>query len=310
MPSLISRRFLLALGCLSAATSAFSAPANAQLGALRRAAERRVEQKAEDRVQVANLIEPTFDNTTLEITPERLERYTAAMEKLKADRAANRARYEAMQTHRSALIDSSNAVENRKETETYNRATQAYESCRSDVLRDIRRAAEASNEALAERMRRDPIGMQQDPKVKEMMAALQEMAAAQRSNDTAAVRRATERMHKMGAAEPDSAGVDRAAAAKCGARPAKPGSLVRAEEMRERAAAIDKAANELNRSSGGVSGALVGMTDAQAKMMWERIQSWLWGMRQDAAITRTFTRAEYDQLVASRGKLQRAFSGS
>ncbi|MDZ7630356.1 MAG: hypothetical protein U5K74_03065 [Gemmatimonadaceae bacterium] len=96
-----------------------STPLQAQFGGLRRAVERRVEQKAEDRAQAANLIQPTFDQTTIEITAERLDRYVAAMEKLKARRAVNRQRYEVLQTQRSALIDSSNAADNQRDRQAY-----------------------------------------------------------------------------------------------------------------------------------------------------------------------------------------------
>jgi len=52
------------------------------------------------------------------------------------------------------------------------------------------------------------------------------------------------------------------------------------------------------------------MTDLQARMMWERVQSWLNGMQKAAPITRTFTKAEYDLLVSRRSDLRKAFSGS
>ena len=52
------------------------------------------------------------------------------------------------------------------------------------------------------------------------------------------------------------------------------------------------------------------MTSVQARMFWERIASWLAGMRQDVPITRTFTKSEYDLLTARRSALRRAFSGS
>ena len=115
MSRLLSRRDRVALCCVLLSSVGLVLPVQAQLGGLRRAVERRVEQKAEDRVQVANLIEPTFDQTTLEITAARLDRYQAAMTALRSQRAANRQRYEAMQTQRSATADSANQADNQAE---------------------------------------------------------------------------------------------------------------------------------------------------------------------------------------------------
>ena len=115
-------------------------------------------------------------------------------------------------------------------------------------------------------------------------------------------------MRVMGAAG-DSASLDRAAVAKCGARPAKPASMVRAEAFRARADSSLKIANGLIGDFGCPRGTEVRLTDLQAKMFCERITSWLNGMRQDALITRTFTKAEYDLLVARRRGLRAVASG-
>lgn len=300
----------LAIGCLLAAAVVLAAPAQAQLGALRRAAERRVEQKAEDRVQAANLIEPVFDNTTLEITPQRLDRYLAAMMTVKAQRGANRQRYEAMQTQRSALMDSANAAGNDRERQAYERADNTYGQCRQEVRSAAEAEQEKKAEALQQRMQRDPIGAQSDPQVKQMMGLVQEMGAAQQRGDTAALRSAQERMTTMFGVATDSVSLDRRANPKCGARPARPASMVRADAFRARADSVEREARALNSASGGVKGAEVGMTDVQARMFWERIASFLAGMRNEAPISRTFSKAEYELLVAKRTEVRRAFSGS
>ncbi len=288
-----------------------AAPAHAQLGGLRRAVERRVEQKAEDRAGAANLIPPTFDATTIEITAERLDRYTAAMEKLKAQRSANRARYELVMATQSATADSVRIFEGQPAYDAYRKATDRYGDCRSEV----RRASEAESERrMAEftaRMQRDPVGMQNDPKVKEIVGIMQTMATAQQRGDTAALARAQQRyLTVMGVPGDDSTSLDRVAVPKCGARPAKPTAVLRAEALGARADSLRKSADALVSTSGGVKGSEVGMTDVQARMFWERIQSWLNGVQQAAVITRTFTQAEYGLLVARRDSLRRAFSGS
>jgi hypothetical protein len=310
MPPRHSRPTSSALICLSLATALVAVPAHAQLGALRRAAERRVEQKAEDRVQAANLIEPTFDNTTVEITAERLDRLQSALERAKSRRAAERQRYEQLMAQSNALADSARAVENERERQAYERAGTTYSECRSGVTRALNAEHERKVADIQARMQRDPIGAQNDPKVKEMMALLQEFAAAQQRGDAAAIERAQARMMSVMSAVTDSASVDRAAAPKCGARPTRPMSLVRTEALRARSDSAQQAANALLTAAAKVKGAEIGTTDVQASMIEERIKSLLAGMRQDAPITRTFTKAEYDLLVARRGALQRAYRGS
>jgi hypothetical protein len=284
-------------------------PVHAQLGALRRAAGKAVEQKAEDRSQVAMLIEPTFDATTIEITTERLDRYTAAMLQLKSQRAARQQRYDQMQTEINALTDSAQASDNDRDRNNFERSSTTYSECRSGVQKGADAAMEQRTREMTAKMQRDPVGAQSDPRIKEMMAAVQAMGVAQQSGDAAAIKRAQDNLMRITGAVPDSASLDRAAAAKCGARPAKPASMVRREAFQARADSTRTAANALMSSSGGVKGNDVGMTDLQAHMFWERIMSWLNGMRQDALITRTFTKAEYDLLVARRRELRAAFSG-
>jgi hypothetical protein len=148
-------------------------PVQAQLGALRRAAGKAVEQKVEDRSQVAMLIEPTFDATTIEITPERLDRYSAAMQALKAQRAARQQRYDQMQTQINALNDSARALDNERERNTFERNSTTYSECRSSVQKAADATVERKQEEMIARMQRDPIGAQNDPKLKEMMTVIQ-----------------------------------------------------------------------------------------------------------------------------------------
>lgn len=291
------------------AASVLAAPAHAQLGGLRRAVERRVEQKAEDRTQAAMLVEPTFDNTTIEITAERLDRYQAAMERMKAQRAANRQRYDQMQVQRNALADSSRMVKNDREESAYGRATDTWDQCASHAREERDKAAEAQSQAMVARFQSNPMGAQNDPKVKQMMAAMQEMAAAQQRGDAAAVQRIQERIANLMGATTDSNVVNREIRTKCGPKPAKPASMVRADAYAAKGDSVDKASQALLQSA-TPKGADVGMTDVQARMMWERIASWLVGMRQDAPITRTFSKGEYDLLVERRGALKKAFAGS
>ncbi len=300
----------VSIACLGLALAFNSIPANAQLGALRRAAERRVEQKAEDREQVANLITPQFDSTTLEITPARLDTYTAAMERVQAMRAQRQQEYAALNNLASAQRDSAEKVFDRDENREYEQASVRYGTCRSESREAAERESERKMQEFAERMQRNPIGMQSDPKVKSMVALMQEISAASARGDQAASDRAAARLNVlMGITASDSASIDRAAAPRCGARPAKPASTLRYEALRVRADSSEARGRALQ-GSGGVRGADVGMSQRQSRMFWERVASWLNGMSEQAPITRTFTREEYDLLVQRRGALRKAFNGA
>jgi hypothetical protein len=303
-------RRALPLVAVALLSSTFTTPVQAQLGALRRAAERRVEQKAEDRVTQATLIPPTFDATTIEITAERLDRYIAAMEARKAMMASNRQRYERMQEEISGLRESAQRSDNAKERDAYESAGMRYADCRGDVVTAMEEEAERQTQAMQQRMMTDPLGAQRDPKVKQLMAVISAVAAAQQSGDTAAIRRATERMGAVMGVTIDSAAIDRKAIPKCGARPVKPRSMLITDSLSHRADSVSKAANALVSSSGGVKGSEVGTTDAQAWTIWERIQSWLNGVQDGAPITRTFSKEEYQQLLAKRAAVRKAFANS
>jgi hypothetical protein len=300
----------VSIACLGLALAFNSIPANAQLGALRRAAERRVEQKAEDRVQVANLIAPQFDSTTLEITPARLDTYTAAMERVQAMRAQRQQEYAALNNLASAQRDTAERMFDREESRAYEQASTRYSACRNEAREAAERESERKMQEFAERMQRNPIGMQSDPKVKSMVALMQEISTAQTRGDQAASDRAAAKLHVlMGITASDSASIDRAVTPRCGARPTKPASLLRHAAMRLRADSTEERARSLQ-GGGGVRGADVGMSQRQSRMFWERVASWLNGMSERAPITRTFTREEYDLLVQRRGALRKAFSGA
>jgi hypothetical protein len=291
-------------------TCALSLPASAQFGALRRAAERRVEQKADDQANVGMLIEPTFDNTTIEITEERLDKYQAAMQQRGAAAAANRAAADAARNRANSMRDSARAIDKPAERSAYERNAQRYSDCRNDVKQALDAAAQKKSEAVMMQMQSNPSAAQTDPKLKEIFALVQEMGAAQARGDAAGTQRAQARLQSLMSVVTDSAEIDRSAQAKCGARPVRPASMVQSDALTARADTIERGAPGQGGAGSGVAGAAVGMTDLQSRMFWERIQSWLSGMRKNAPITVTFTRNEYNLLVARRGALRKAFSGA
>ena len=169
-----------------AAGALLATPASAQFGGLRRAVERRVEQKVDDKANVAMLVDPTFDATTVEITAARLDRYIPAMEQMKSQREANRKRYEELQTQRSAYVDSARMVSNDRERNAYQTATQRWDECASNARRESEDANEKRMQEMMMRFQANPAAGQNDPKIKAIIAAMQEMGAAQQRGDQAA----------------------------------------------------------------------------------------------------------------------------
>ena len=310
MRALPFSRALVPLVLVICSAMAVSVPVHAQLGGLRRAAERRVGQKVDDQSNVAMLVEPTFDNTTIEITAARLDTYQAAMEKRKAQAAQNRAAAEALAQRANATRDSARILDKPAVRDAYERAASRYEDCRNQVQHEQDAAKVQKTRAMMAQMQVNPTAAQSDPKIKEMMALTQEMGAAQARGDTAATQRAMARLQAIFGGVTDSAGIDRSAVAKCGARPVKPAGMLAAAAMNARADTLEADGRAQSGSGVGVRGAEVGMSDVQSRMFWERIQSWLAGMRKDAPITVSFTRSEYDLLVLRRAALRKAFNGS
>jgi hypothetical protein len=288
--------------------SAASSGASAQLGGLRRAVERRVEQKAEDKAAIGMLVEPTFDATTIEITAERLNRFMPMMEQRRADAAARRQAADDRQSLLVAIRDSASQANERGNRREFERQASRYATCRSAYRDSLETASERRQQELQQRMQANPLAAQSDPQFKRMMALGAQIADAQQRGDTAAVTRLTGQMMGIfgSAALVDSAALDRSAVPKCGARPAKNADLVKADRYEARAAEM---ARESSSGRNPFVGSSVGMTDAQARMFWERVQSWLNGMRREAPVTVTFTRAEYELMVSRRGELRKAFSG-
>ena len=304
------RRTLAPFTFVLFASLAVASTASAQLGALRRAAERRVEKKADDRIGAATLIEPTFDNTTLEITAERLDKYQAAMEQRKAQQVQNRAAYEAIDKRASATRDSARIFDNQREREAYESQVSRYDECRSGIRTGIEAAQEKKAQDIIARMQANPMAAQNDPQMKRIMTVMQELALAQQKGDAAATQVAMAKYAEIMGGATDSVSLDRAAATKCGGRPSRPASMLRYAQLNARADSLNRVGQELLGANTGVKGAAVGMTDIQARMFWERIASWLVGMRDDAPITKTFSKSEYDLLVARRSVLRKAWYGS
>lgn len=305
-------RFALGAAAV-AAVVLVPAAAQAQFGALRRAVERKTEEKVaqrvDDKTNVGLLQEPTFDATTVELTDALLDRYLAAAEQLRGRRAERQAAAQLVFARYEAQRDSADRLDDPAGRQRHDRVRAAWDDCRGTVDGAMRREAERKQEATVARLQANPMSAMNDPQMKQMTALNERLAAAQARGDEAEARRILVQLQNMFGAV-DSVSVERAAVAKCGARPEAPAWIARQAAVRLRA---DSSYAEFQRRSreGGRPGAVdLKLTPTQAAMVNERLASWLAGMRPDAPVTVRFTRGEYDRLVARRDALKRAVYGS
>ncbi len=302
---------------VAAALLAVALPLHAQFGALRRAVEQkageRVEQRADDRANVALLQPPTFDGTTVELTDAILDGYVAAYTRLGATRATRQAEADRLHALASAQEDSARAIESRNERDRqrHERSADTWRTC-ADRVRDERdAAAEKAAEAFAARLQANPVAAQNDPTMRKATELMTRMAAAQSRGDGKEVERIQGELQKVlgSIGTADSASTATATRTRCGAEPATPAWVVQATALHERSRATRALANAKTASAGRPSAADLGLTDVQAAMVEERIASWLGGMRASAPLTVRFTRAEYDRLVSRRDAIRRAKRG-
>lgn len=300
-------RVVVAAGLLVAA-----APLHAQFGALRRAVEKkageRVEQSVEDRANVAMLQPPTFDATTVELTDDILDRWVAAQEAIRSQRAAQQGGVDRLQAEEAARMDSAAALERPDERRRYDQERERYTQCENGVRNAADADAQRTQQALEARMKADPMRAMNDPQVKRITEAMQAMAEAQARGDTAAARRHHDAFIRAAGGQ-DEAGFRRTVATRCGAAPSEPRWIATQTALRMRAdSSRAKAARGMSVLA-RPTGAALGVSDVAAAMVDERIMSFLAGMRPAAPITVRFTKKEYDRLTSRRPELVRARRG-
>lgn len=289
-----------------------TAPLEAQLGGLiRRATERKAEEKAtekvEDRANVGMLSDPVFDGTTVELTDALLDRYVAAATKARDARAARQAESQALLDRAIAIEDSGRALENPADRQRFYDAERRWSDCADEAREAEREAAEKRMEAMQARIMANPMAAQNDPTFKKMAQLMQRMSAAQGRGDQAEVERLQGELQRtMQGMVGDSASAAKAVTAKCGARVTQPAWMLRQEALKARGDSLRRVSSAMVTSA--PTAAELGVTARQAAMVHERIASWLNGMRRDAPLTTRFTRAEYDRLVARRAALRRVVS--
>jgi hypothetical protein len=305
-PPIVRASALLMVACLVAA------PVQAQFGALRRAVERKVEDKANenvaDRTNVGMLRDPTFDGTTVELTDALLDRYLTVLEGNRTQRAARQAEARAVRARAQAIADSASALDDPGGRRAYEDATERFDACRDKIADALQAEADKRFEAVRRRMETNPITAMNDPQLRKLVELQTTMQGAAARGDTVGERKAfTELRELMGM--PDSASLDKRAAPTCGARPAVPAWIARQKRMTERSDSLRSVADAMGMNAARPTGKELGISETAAAAMDERIISWLSGMRPDAPVTVRFTRAEYDRLLARRDKLRKARYG-
>lgn len=304
-----------------AVVMAVPATSHAQFGALRRAVERKageqVDQRVDDKANLALLQEPTFDGTTVELTDALLDRYIAGLERIKATRAQRRAESDRLMASYEAQRDSAQALAdaNRADRARFDARNATFDECRTRFEGEREELLEAAMEKIGERLQRrmqaNPTGTGGDAAIQRLAQAAQRFSEALATGDSVAVRKAQlDMLAGEGMLTPaEKAKLSRTLAAACGAPTPKPTWMVQQEALEGRAQATRERHRLAGLAAGKPSGADLGLTDVQAAMVDERIQSWRGGMRRDAPLTTRFTRQEYDRLVSRRSAIERAMRG-
>lgn len=298
-----------------------AAPAQAQFGALRRAVERKageaVEQKAEDKAGVAMLQQPTFDATTVELTDALLDKYVAGLAQVQAQRAASRAEYDRLYAIEQAQQDSAQRLwsANRADGQRYEEAKGRYDDCANRYESEREELVSAAMDKLSARLERqltgNPMAAANDPNIRRLSEQMQRYTTAVSTGDTIVMKKAVaELLAGQGVLTPaEKAKVDRTLASVCGPAVKEPAWMVAQQALNARAQATRAARINLAQGAGRPTGAALGVSETQAAMVHERIQSWRNGMNPNAPLTVRFSREEYRRLLARRAAIEKASEG-
>ncbi len=237
---------------------------------------------------------PTFDDVTLELTSERLDKIVAGLQ-VARDANAKRA---GMLAHQQQMQDMISA--------TYDKYGKAIDETRGkrDLVRNcwddfLSKRRESREDEMRQSMMSDPAKRQK------MMEMSQAMAKAQQSGNQAEVERIQGQMMQMfGLSHADSV----AAQQRCGAIPPVHPMQVRIDSLQAGVQKADKDMRALDEKSSAAEAKASEMTIPQFAMARERIEMWL-AKGTGPARRSGVTAGEMQALDAHRQALEDALSG-
>ena len=276
--------------------------ATAQLGGLvKKARDKAVESQVEKRVGATTSASadaaPKFDDTTVELTNERVAQMIRGLSAGRAILEARTplfARRDEAYKRRAELSDA-----NEKALDAYTVKRDESQRCRSNAMyasRETRRkATDARNKELSAKAMNDPAYRQ---KIMELMPKI---TAAQQKGDTAEVKKL---MAQMGVGEDDTKADTAAADAKCGKEPAKPAALVEMDKLDADAQKLSDDIRKMEEQAAATEQKESGLTERQFMMARERIEAYLSAVKYKAN-PGGFSAAERDALGARRADLEK-----
>jgi hypothetical protein len=245
----------------------FVAPAHAQgLGGL---IKKKVDKATGNNpAQQAAVAPPVFDNVTLEITQERIQKLTAAKQAVRqfAEGPTGPAAYE----KQIQPLDNRQVAIYQKQVDAINAWDQKrrdYENCVDSVLGAI---SQRKQSQFQSQMLSDPASMQK------MMQLSQQMMAAQQKGDTAAIRKITEQIDRMKA--PTKA--DSAEAEKHCSYPTPPPLVKEWVGLKRQIDSLNNLKQDAENKQAKIEEPISGMNPRQSAMFCERIKQYVQQLKQ------------------------------
>jgi len=255
-------RALLRAALLVACTATV---AQAQLGGLlKKAVEKKVSTKVEDKVAPGEEAPPLAGEPVSAAALDQLLKGLAVEVSSGQEYAAAHERLLKKQDEWRAADQAA-----RPDEEAQAKARSKTESCMYPLLRKLE---EQHQDAIQERMSHLGSDAKSQEFVKQYAALSQQMAAAQRKQDTAATTRVIRDMNKLMGLD---AAADSAVARKtCGAPPAPTPAMVRAAALRKEADDLQEQARALEAGRAARAAAAAGMTVKEYATARERLYTW------------------------------------
>lgn len=269
-------------------------PAQAQLGGLMKKAKDKVAKEVGDKSGASATLDGedvTFDATTVELTPERLDGMVQALQASRAklsERPALMARRDATAAKLAEHLE-----KHSREIDRAREERSKVTSCRDDAFRKVE---EASAEGMSARFMASPALRQK------MQDISQRLATAQQKGDASEIQKLQGELQALVApSAADSAKVNKA----CGAIPPEAGAEREASSLQNERSRLDKEIRSMEQGAAAEASKASGLSPLAYAMATDRIQMYLSRAKSNSP-QRGLTSSEIKALNARRSDLEKA----
>jgi hypothetical protein len=263
-----SRAFVLLLTAFALGTSV----AQAQIPNIRRKAKEAGQQAATGQQPQQRLPPPKFDNTMLELNPQVVARLIKGLEARSTARGAGGLTAGELRTRSSAATEEAFNLNNQhsEDRTQWMNANREAETCVSDELDKMK---QRHDQEMQQRMASITRSTANNTKfIQDYAAAGQELQQATMSHDTAAQRRATEKMNKLVGLDPAADSAKARAACRV---PAVPAWMRRADSLAARGDTLLVQARDAEAAGNAAAARAADMTPEQFAMAAERAEGFV-----------------------------------